>query len=112
MTQQVQNRGVEVVDVHRDFPRRGNRCRPSGRTNAAPFDAAAGHPDGVGILVVVASDVGPGLRCSILALDHRCAAEFGAPDDERLIEQATRLEVFDQRGDRLVNLTDTSLAGW
>ena len=39
-----------------------------------------------------------------IALDHRRAAEFAAPDHERVVEQAALLEVLDERGAGLVGL--------
>ena len=38
------------------------------------------------------------------ALDHRRAAELAAPDDQRVVEQAARLQVVEQGGDRLVGV--------
>ena len=38
-----------------------------------------------------------------VALGHRRAAEFAAPDDERVVEHAALLQVVDQRGRRPVD---------
>src|SRR5690349_16052064 len=62
----------------------------------AAFDAAAGEPDGETVDVMIAA---------IAALDAGRAAEFRAPDDERLVEHAAAFEVFEQRGDRWIDLS-------
>src|SRR5260370_17650959 len=38
------------------------------------------------------------------AFDHGRSAKFAAPDHERIVEHAALLEVFDQRGTRLVGV--------
>ena len=44
---------------------------------------------------------------------HRRAAEFAAPDDQRVVQQAALLQVADQRGRRLVDLRAvTWSSGW
>ena len=47
-------------------------------------------------------------RPSVFVVDvplvERSAAELAAPDDQRVAEQAALLEVFDQRGARLVGV--------
>ncbi len=62
------------------------------------LNAAAGQPDGEAARVVVAAVVGGGER----ALRVGRAAEFAAPDDERVVEQAALFEVDDERGGGLV----------
>src|SRR5436309_2307868 len=64
---------------------------------AAGFDAAASEPHGEGIDVVVAAS-------GVAILAHRSAAKFAAPDDQGVLEQAARLQVFDQRSLGLVDL--------
>ncbi len=44
----------------------------------------------------------PALPAVDVALGHRRAAEFAAPDDERVVEHAALLEVADQGRGRLV----------
>ena len=97
--QQVQHGGLQVVDV--------DAVGLFGRIEAqlvgladrlAGLDAAAGQPHGVGFDVVVAAD-----RAAHLA--HRRAAEFSAPDHQRLVEQPALLEVVEQSRTRLVDLT-------
>ena len=40
-----------------------------------------------------------GLAVVLRQLDGRRAAEFAAPDDQRVVEQAALLEIGEQRGD-------------
>ena len=61
----------------------------------AAFEAAAGHPHREAVAVVVAAG-------AAAVFGGGLAAEFAAPDDERFIEQAALLEVFQQGGDWLV----------
>ena len=63
----------------------------------AALDAAAGHPDGEAVRIVVAAGL---LAC----LRDRQPAELAAPDHQRLVEQAALVEVRQQAGDRLVGL--------
>ena len=62
----------------------------------ARLDAAAGQPHREGVGVMVAAVVA--------ALHHRRAAEFAAPDDERVVEQPALLQIRDQRGAGLVGV--------
>jgi len=70
----------------------------------AAFRAAAGHPHGEGVFVVVSARVGLRLAVIRLALQHRRSTEFGAPHDERVVEQAALFEIPDERSNRLVDL--------
>src|SRR5687767_12241677 len=54
----------------------------------APFEAAAGNPDGKAVRVVVAART---------AFRDRCAAELAAPEDDRLVEQAGALQIANER---------------
>ena len=60
----------------------------------AAFDAAAGHPHREAGRVMVAA---------VALLGHRGAAEFAAPDDERVLEEAAGLEVLEQARDGFVH---------
>ena len=63
----------------------------------ARLGSSAGHPHGHRVDVVVTA------HC-LTNLAHRRTAEFTAPDDERVFEQAPRLQVLDQGGTRLINV--------
>ena len=91
--QGVQDRGVDVVDVEPVFD--GMEAEVVGLADDdALFHAAAGHPHGESIGVMVAA---------VAFLGHGRAAELTAPDDQGLVEQAPALEVLEQAGDRLIH---------
>ena len=101
--QAVQNRGLQIVDVHRirdDVVAEvvGLAVRDAG------LDAAAGHPHGEAARMMIAAVVV--VRQLALAVDG--AAEFAAPDDQRVVEQAALLQILDQRGRRLIDVSGTA----
>ena len=69
-----------------------------GTVHDASFDAAAGHPHAEVARVVIASVGFAGQR----ALGVDGAAEFTAPDDEGVLEQAAAFEIDDEGGGCLV----------
>ena len=74
--QEMQQRGVEVVDV--DFVFNGFVAELiRGTMMHAAFDAAASHPDGKTFGVVIAAHA---------ALGVGGAAKFAAPNDERFVQ--------------------------
>ncbi len=90
---QVQDGGVEIVDV--DFVFHGVPAEFVGRAvGHAAFDAAAGEPHGEteGMMFAAIGAFGGGR-----------AAEFAAPDDESIFEQAAGFQIFQQAGDGLVD---------
>ena len=95
----VENRRVQVVDVHRVLD--DVVAVVIGLAVAdARFDSAAGHPNRVAATVMVATVVV--LFNLALAIDR--AAEFTAPNDQCVIQQTALFEVLDQRGARLVGV--------
>ena len=58
----------------------------------ARLDAAAGEPPAVGLAEVIAA-----LGIGGIALAERRAAEFAAPDDERVVEHAALLQILHER---------------
>jgi hypothetical protein len=87
--EQMQDRGVEIVDVHGVL----NRIEPKfiGATMHMAFlQTATCHPYAEGPIVVIASIVA--------TLDHRCPSKFATPNNKRIIQHAQTLEVFDQGG--------------
>ena len=100
--EQVQHRGVQVVDV--DPVLDDVEAEVVGLAERdARLDPAAGQPHREGVRVVVAAVVAP--------LDHRRAAELAAPDDQRVVEQPALLQVLDQRGAGLVGVVAVASSG-
>src|SRR5262249_39338679 len=64
----------------------------------AALDAAAGHPHREAVGIVIAAGAGG-------VLGGRLPAKLAAPDDDRLIQQATALQVLQERSDRLVGVS-------
>ena len=85
--EQVQDRGVQVVHVNEvlyDVEAEIVGC-PDGD---AGFDTAAGQPHRKGVGMMIAAII-------VVTLNHGSAAEFTAPHDERVVEHAALLEIFD-----------------
>ena len=89
---QVQNRGVEVVDMDAVFHRRATEFVRRSVAEAA-FDSATGEPVGVAIVIMVAA---------FGAFRGGGAAELATPDDERVVKEPSGLEIVDERSDALV----------
>src|SRR3954471_6849198 len=86
--------GVDVGDVVPILD--GVEAQLVGRAvDDARLDPAAGQPGRESIGVVVAA---------ILPLRAGRPAELGGPDDDRLVEQPATLQVFQEAGDRAVDL--------
>src|SRR5687768_6582729 len=87
------HRGVDVGDVV--ILTRGPIAEFVGfAVSDAALDTAAGKPGAKSLRVVIAT-------CSLGA---RRAAEFGAENHDRFVEQAAALEIHDKRGNRLIDL--------
>src|SRR5262249_13879924 len=73
------------------------------------FDTGAGEPDGEAARMVVAAVVVGGE----LALGVACAAEFAAPDNESVVQQAALFQFLDESGGGLVGIAglNPNLAG-
>src|SRR5687768_8676858 len=95
----MQNGGVEIMDADGIVLRRETKL-VGASVNGAAFDAATCHPHRETVVVVIASE----LRLAAAHLDAGRAAEFAAPDHERVVEHAALLEIVQQRGDWLVDL--------
>ena len=98
-SQAVQDRRVQIVDGHRvadDVV--AEIVGLADRLTA--FDAAAGHPDREAARMVVAAVVVGGQ----FPLGVDSAAEFAAPDDQRVLEQAALLQVLNQGGGGLIGV--------
>ena len=97
--QEVQDRGVPIAEVDGVFDDVVGEIVGLAVDRAA-FDAAAAHPDGEAARMMIAAVVL--LRQAALRIDR--AAEFAAPDDERLVEQAALLQVLDEAVARLIDV--------
>ena len=76
---------MEVVDMEGIF--RGGKAEGIGLAEGhSSLDTASGHEHGAGLGVVISAG----------SLGHRGAAEFSAPDDEGVIEEATLFEVLNE----------------
>ena len=95
-TEQVQNRGMQIVQVrpvfHRFEPQFIGRSITQPAPHASPREP---HAEAVGVVIP------PRLP---LPLAERHPPELPAPDHEGAFEQAALLEVGQQRGDRLIHL--------
>ena len=91
--QEVQDRGLQIVDVDRVFDDVKTQI-VGGAIERARLDAAAGHPHRECLRVMIAAQATMENR---VAFHHRRAAEFAAPNHERLIEQTALFEVAQGR---------------
>src|SRR5258708_2606304 len=91
---QFQNRGMQIVDMHPVFDNVKSNIVGASESDSR-FDSAAGHPDGKSLGMMIASEFATGF---LIGFDHGGAAEFAAPDDERVFEQSALLQILDQRG--------------
>ena len=90
--QQVQDRGVQVVDV--DWVFNGVPAEfVGGAVSHASSDAAASQPHRESERMMIAT---------VLSLGSGRATEFTTPDHQRLVEQAARFQILKQTGDRLI----------
>src|SRR5438045_4025488 len=91
--EEVQDGCVEIVHVGRVL--HDVVTEVIGGTEDQPrFDAAARHPKGETARMMIASEV----ILADLALGIGGPAEFTAPDDERVVEQAAGFEILHQSG--------------
>ena len=90
---QVQDRGVEVVEVDLVF-NSVIAVFVCASVDKPGTDTTSSHPHRESVRVVVAA---------ISVLGGWCPAEFTAPDHQCLVEEATGLEVGQQSGDRFVD---------
>src|SRR5437773_5396517 len=97
--EQVQKRGLEVVDVHGVF--HDVVAKFAGLSvNQSRLAAAAGRPHREATGVVVAAVI-IGRKFALRVIGP---PELASPDDQRVLEQAARLEIPDERRRRLVGL--------
>src|SRR5262249_13079224 len=87
--QQVEHGGMQVVNVDTVLHRVIAKFVGGSIGNAA-LDVAAGEPDGKTLDVVISS------RQAFVGLHHRRAAEFAAPDNQRVVEHSALLKIGDE----------------
>ena len=92
--EQMENRRVQVVDVHFVFDDMKSEFISFSKGDAG-FDSASREPHRKGLRVMIAAEFAAGIG---IALDHRSAAELTAPEDERIVEQPALFEVLYQGG--------------
>src|SRR5262245_35342626 len=97
--EQVQNRGVQIVQVHRIF---GDVVAEV--VGAAVFDAAANAATRQPHRETAAMMIAPHARIAELTLAENRAAEFGQKHDERIGQEAALLEVPEERRRRLIDV--------
>ncbi len=99
-TKQVQDRRMQIVHAGRILD--GLESEIVGRAvNRAATNPTAGEPDAEPVMVVVSSK----LTLAVPAqLDGGSSTELAPPNNKRVIQHASLLEVSQQGGDRLIDL--------
>jgi hypothetical protein len=93
--EQMQHRGVQVVDVHR-FRHGVESKLVCLAVNMTGLDTASRQPDTETAVVVVTSVISP--------LNHRRPSKLASPDDECFIQQSPLLEITNERGTRFISV--------
>src|SRR5271154_799857 len=97
----MQQRGMQVVHVN--FVLRGGEAELIGRTvDMAGLEASARHPHRKPVGIVIASAYGSVVRAGFGKLHSRSTSELSTPDDQRVIQHAALLQVFQKRRDGLI----------
>ena len=94
---QVQDRGVEIMDMHAILGHGYSQLIRRAMHDAA-FHAAACHPGGKHLMVMFAAF---GVGRFVI----RRSPELGCPDDERVVEQTSLFEVAEERGDGAIDVS-------
>ena len=98
----MQNRGVQVVHVNLVLHRAEAELVRLPESHAAAH-APSGQPGAETVRVVTAPEAVRIARAVLQILIVRRAPELARPDQQRFVEQPARLEIVDQRRDRLVH---------
>ena len=104
-TQAVQNGGIEIVDMDRVLQHVVAEIVRLAMHDSR-FDAAACHPLCVTARMVIAAVV----RFCEAALAINRASKLATPNDERVVQHASLLQIIDQRGARLIDDPTFALA--
>ena len=97
----MKNRGVQIRDVMDIFHRQEAQL-VRGPDRLSAFDSRSGQPHREPVYIVI-----PAWFADSLA--SRSAAEFPAPNEQRLFPQPAAFQVIDQRGDGLVGFARMEL---
>ena len=96
----MKQRSVEVMDVDRvAYNVEAQSVRLT--VHVAPSDSAAGQPNREATIMVISSVIG--------TLHHGSAPKFTAPNDERVFEQTSLLQVSHQRRTGLIGIFEIPL---
>lgn len=66
------------------------------------FETATCHPHCKRLRMMIAAKFAPSVG---ITLDHRSAAKFATPNDERIIQESTLLQVFDESRAALIGFS-------
>ena len=98
-SQQVQDRGMHIVDVNRVF--HGVHTKVIRSTQArSSFHSSPSHPESESFVVVATSQLS-----LPIGFFERGPSKFGCPDHQRFLQHATRLQIQNQGRDTLISST-------
>src|SRR5215467_10856725 len=106
--EKIENRGVDVVDMHRLLDGFETEI-VGGAVNRAALDRAAGQPHGEPEWIVVATALD--VPCATANLAHWSTAELGTADYQSVFPHTARFQVFDHRGECLVGVLGVDFVG-
>ena len=89
---EVQDRCLQVVDMNRIFDRVHGELVTFSITNPG-LHAAAGHPHGKGVRMMVSP---PALPILDITLNKRSAAEFSTPNHQRILQQSAFFKICNE----------------
>ena len=102
---QTQQRDMQIADVVDAFHRRRTGFI-GGAHGVSGVDAAAGQPDRHGVRIVIAT-----VRGSFTHPVIGRPSEFTAPDNQRVFQQSSLLQILEQRSNGTIDLADEIAVG-
>src|SRR5215467_13942029 len=103
-SEQIEHRGVEVANLNRIFDDFISHIVGLPVADAGSYSAAC-KPYCECTRIVIAANILHLLPATVFS--HRSAAEFSAPNHQRVFEQTTRFKIGEQRRSGLVDFTAT-----
>src|ERR1700731_1604779 len=94
---------MEIMDVHGLVHHLPSEVI-GGAVGHSPLNASASEPHGEPMRVVVAAVVRLATHEAASHFDYGCSAEFGAANNQRLIEEPPGFQVLDKGGKRLIRV--------